>query len=123
MSSIVIAATQTQLGAAGVFTGEWVRIPGVDDLDGSMSRVPFAHDKCRVVGYTYSDQPSAANGFAIQQSLDGSTVAFTTATTQAGDEYISFDVLVVGKYVRIVYTNAGTPQVSFDLFGRLVEES
>lgn len=123
MNSIPIAQTTALLGAAGVFTGPWVRVFGVDANDSGLLVAPTTHDKIRCIGHCYSDVISGVNGVAIQQSHDAATIDYQDTFTAAALTDETWNYVLYYKYVRLVYTNGAGAQAAFRLSGRLVEES
>jgi len=97
--------TTTPLGANAVYTG-----PAKD----------FGSARLGFMGcLAFADQASATNGFAIEESIDGSNwdlvMASTTVSANVG-AYLK--VAVVARYARVKYTNGATAQTVFRLGGR-----
>lgn len=119
--------TTTGLNPDGTYTdtratGAVTLTPAPSALTAGSTYTSDWHD---VVGFAAiglvikTDQISGSNGVQLQFSKDGSTVFRTVAT-----EFTSSDVTVgssffsvppQGTFVRVVYTNGGTNQGSFDL--------
>lgn len=97
-------STTVTLGASGNFTGSWVQITNFASIQ---------------VGI-YSDQSSATDGFKLQFSQDGTTVAhthtYTYESTSNGTGYLFQPEF---KYYRVNYTNDGVAQTTFQLISTL----
>jgi len=103
-------ATTTVLGAGGVYTGAWV------DTAPTGGDTPMFKS---LIGGTSSDQTSATNGVSIEQSHNQSNICnqttMTTALAGTGNYAAAWEVRIVARYVRIVYTNGATAQTRFSL--------
>jgi len=68
----------------------------------------------------YADQPSATNGFCIEQSIDGTNWDLTgiAATTVSAGVGAGIKGAVVTRYTRVKYVNGATAQTVFRLGGR-----
>ena len=91
--------TTATLGAGGVFDGEWQ-----DTLDFGIV----------VIGIN-ADQNSANDGLVIQWSADAATVHDTDVFTITANQGKVFTFGPARRYVKLNYTNGGTPQGSFSL--------
>jgi hypothetical protein len=93
-------STEATLGIGGVFTGT-----DVDTLNYGM-----------VLVSVYADVASATDGLSVQfrSSLSGTWRESDTFTIEAG-AFKTFSVQTVYRFMRIVYTNGGAGQASFDL--------
>jgi hypothetical protein len=81
--------------------------------DFSSSRLGF------MSALAFSDQPSATNGFYIQQSIDGTNWDLVSgATSVSANTGAAIKVAVVARYARVVYVNGDTAQTVFRLGGR-----
>ena len=68
-----------------------------------------------ITGYAFSDQASAANGFSIEQSADGTNWDVKDQSSVAASTEKPISIPVAAPFVRVVYTNGGTLQGSFRL--------
>ena len=73
----------------------------------------IAHYSTRIVGQVYADVASAANGLSIEQSYDGISWDYMTQYSVLAGVVLPFSVDIVGKYVRVVYTNGQGAQATF----------
>ena len=74
-------------------------------------------------GTVNPDQASAAEGFVIQQSPDGTAVTHEAKRTVAANQNLAFDIQLYSRWVRIVYTNGALDQATFSLEASLVGEA
>lgn len=87
----------------------------------------YAGEYSQITGIVYADQDSATDGFLIQQTGDagcadsGATPNwdYSTAYSVTAETGLAFSVEVVGRCVRVSYTNGATDQTEFRLFGSL----
>lgn len=91
--------TTTPLGIDGVFTGDWQ-----DTLDYGTISINVN-----------SDQNSATDGLDVQWSIDGVTVDDHDYFSILANNPKTFTFGPANRYVRIVYTNGGVAQTSFNL--------
>jgi len=102
------------LAASGSFYGDVVYVGGYTHL----------------CGFVFSNVSSATNGLVIEQGMQASdfdilTPALSTANVTrsrfaitGGDIDLNIiNVQLVAPFVRIVYTNGGSPQTSFRIYG------
>lgn len=95
-------STSTPLLAAAVFTGTATDVSRYASMNVSI----------------FTDQASATNGLAMQQSCDGTNWdivdSYTVASQSAGGGK-TYSVQSAAKWFRVVYTNGGTNQGAFRL--------
>jgi len=102
-----ITFTTTPLGANATYTSS-----GYDNLTG---RLGF------IGALAFADQPSATDGFMVEQSIDN-----TNWDLQSGKTTVSANVgkgikaAMVARYVRVKYINGATAQTVFRLGGRFM---
>lgn len=97
--------TTTPLGAGAVYNGQ--------TKDFFLTRLGFMG--C----LAFADQPSATDGFMIQQSVNGANWDLDTAKTSvAANVGAGIKAGVVTRYVRVRYVNGPTAQTVFRLGGR-----
>lgn len=97
------------LGVDEVLTGEWVPTLGAST----------------VVIHVCTDQDAATNGLQVQQGTDGENATHiheynVSANTPNG---VHFVVTMTGAFYRLVYTNGGVAQTSFNLAATLSTDS
>lgn len=68
-----------------------------------------------ITALAFSDQPSAANGFKIQISRDGTNWRDTATASVTANVLSSVTQHISYRYARIVYTNGATLQGTFNL--------
>lgn len=95
--------SSTALAANGVFTGVTL------DYGDTMN---IYQD---ITALAFSDQPSAANGFKIQISRDGTTWRDAVSASVVANTLSIITVHLSYRYARVVYTNGATLQGSFNL--------
>lgn len=95
ITRVVAFSTTTPLGAAGVYTS-----PTIDGLNYKTTSLT-----------TLSDQ---VGGWVAQHSNDGVTWVSTASTATVANTLANNAVILVRRYIRVVYTNGATPQGSFD---------
>lgn len=102
----VVPQTTANLAISGVFTGASIDLDTYND-----TITGFPYTKISVMAF--ANQASASNGFTVQFSNDN-TNWFTAAraTTTASVPSI-LETPIVGRYVRVVYTNSTTATTSF----------
>lgn len=67
----------------------------------------------------FSDQASAANGFSIQQSIDGiNWDVDSSAVSVLANAGVAIKAAIAGRYARVSYVNGGVPQGVFRLGAR-----
>lgn len=104
--ALVLANSNTTLGAGGVFTGSIFRVSGYTNI----------------TGFVYSNVGSATNGLVVEQAADSADFAsgYVTRTrltyTAADVDYNSFVIEVTAPFVRIRYTNGGSAQATFRIW-------
>lgn len=99
-SGAIAYSTTTPLGAGGSVVSDVI-----DTLNYSVALISVS-----------ADQASATNGLAIEFSTDG--VTFTTTdpyTYLNGNTRKTYTVQTIDRYMRVTYTNGGTPQGAFNL--------
>ncbi|MBW4434006.1 MAG: hypothetical protein KME28_20405 [Pelatocladus maniniholoensis HA4357-MV3] len=96
------ADSTSNLGNGGVFSGT-----ARDTLG--------RYTKFRAIAF--NDQASAASGFVIQQSADGSTNWRTTKTASVSASTVAtlVEADIILRYVRVQLTNGATPTTSLDI--------
>lgn len=92
-------STAVALGAAGVFTGT------AEDVS-AYSSIAVA---------VFANQPSATDGFVIQQGPDGTNWDQTDTYTITASTGRAFIVPVHSRFMRVIYTNGATLQTAFRL--------
>jgi hypothetical protein len=98
-------STTTPLGGGATFTGASIDIT---NYAGAIIQI-------------FSDQESAAAGFAFQTSIDGTNWDHGhTYTYVGGSSGRHFTFQLPGQYGRVVYTNGATPQTTFRLSTKLL---
>ena len=95
--------SSTALAANGVFTGVTL------DYGDTMN---IYQD---ITALAFSDQPSAANGFKIQISRDGTNWRDAVSASVTANTLSVITVHLSYRYARVVYTNGATLQGSFNL--------
>jgi hypothetical protein len=95
--------SSTALAANGVFTGVTL------DYGDTMN---IYQD---ITALAFSDQPSAANGFKIQISRDGTNWRDAVSASVVANTLSVITVHLSYRYARVVYTNGATIQGSFNL--------
>lgn len=98
-SALAANSTTTPLGIAGVFTGTW------EDVS----------DYAAVQFIAFADQASAASGFSIQWSPDGTNADVTDVTNLSASAGRGFMLTPRGRFFRVVYTNGAVAQGVFRL--------
>jgi hypothetical protein len=68
-----------------------------------------------ITALAFSDQPSAANGFKIQISRDGTNWRDAVSASVVANTLSVITVHLSYRYARVVYTNGATIQGSFNL--------
>jgi hypothetical protein len=99
-----VILTTTALGANGVYTSAWFDTT----LDNTTT----------VNAASYSNIASASSGFQIQETNDSSGLTgnfVTTSNTSSAATYTRLTAQITARYWRIVYTNSGTAQTSFEI--------
>lgn len=92
-----VNSTATPLAANGVFTGT------ADEI------TPYASVSVTI----FTDQASATNGLAIQQSSDGTNWDNSDTYTIPASTGKTFGVQIAARFMRVVYTNGATIQTTF----------
>ncbi len=87
--AVQVATSTDTLDTGGVFTGASVNVSGLE----------------RIVGYAFSDQPSAASGLSVRQSLNDTNWDYTETFSVVASTALPFSVEVVGDRASIQYTN------------------
>jgi hypothetical protein len=77
-------------------------------------------NKTNIIGQVLTNQASVANGLSIEQSPDGYNWNFTTQYNIIANTVLAFNIVKVGKYFRIKYTNGAITQTAFNLYARTV---
>lgn len=93
----------TALAANGVFTGATLDFGDTMNIYQTITALAF------------SDQASAANGFQIQISRDGTNWRVSQQTSVTASTLTTITAHISYRYARVVYTNGVTLQGSFNL--------
>jgi hypothetical protein len=64
----------------------------------------------------FTSHASATDGLKIQVSRDGTTWRDAVSATAAANAVTRIEYGLIYRYCRVVYTNGGTTQTSFELF-------
>ena len=107
----VLAYTQTPLGISATYT----------------SPILYTHDYGRITLMVIADEDSAADGLKIQQSGDGDCMNagatpnwdYESTYSYTADTQGAYSIEIVGRCVRISYTNGTSAQSEFRLYGSL----
>jgi len=99
-----IADTSTALAANGSYT----------------SGVNRCEDYKTVRGVVRTDKNSAANGFKVQQSPDGSNWDVSDEVSITANSTYTFEHTLYGKFVRVSLTNGSTAQTVLRLVAYMV---
>lgn len=96
-----LSGTQAPLGANGVYTSAPVAFNSI------------GRDGLYFNATAYSDQQSAANGFAIQASLDGVSWYPVAVAALTGGSPTTLSVPFIAPFYQAVFTNGGVAQNQF----------
>lgn len=110
--------TATALAAAGNYTSDWQMVklwPLEPHLAAFPATLPVVHNRMFLRGHAASDVISVVNGFIVEHSLDGVNVTYQDFMTLNAAVPLAFNVMLVGKYVRINFTNGAGAQAAFSL--------
>lgn len=105
VKKITTVESTTLLGNAGVFTGAWHDT----NIDGTIF----------VSASEVSAQPSATNGFTVEETDDTTNASFTHGvgimTAPAATLNRLHFCVIKARFWRVRYTNGATPQTTFEL--------
>lgn len=101
--NLQFALSTTALAAGATFTGATL------DFGDTMNVYQT------VTALAFTDQPSAANGFKIQISRDGTNWRDAVTASVTANTLSSIITHISYRYARVVYTNGATLQGSFNL--------
>lgn len=123
MSSYIHAVTQTPLAANATYRTPFQRVykEPREAAAASASQPPWYGRY--LVGAVVANVDGASNGFFAEFSADGTNVLFTStaATYVATRGVLSFCISLFAPYVRLAFSNGGTPQVTFGLIAWVSE--
>lgn len=107
--------TTTNLGNGGVYTGTARDSKGIPSSTSTTAVKAKSQNGAAfktIVATAIADQASAANGFKIQASNDGSTWYTVAQAALVASTPNQLTAPLVARYYRITLTNGATPQTS-----------